>query len=83
MTGTSAHSKKPSKTPSTAQKPEGWSVEDLEERLALIQGHATKFPIFGVKEVGGMLLVALCVPGHKISCAGEWKITPLTESEKE
>jgi hypothetical protein len=73
MSDTSARLRPP-KAVSIQKKPSGLSASDLAERLALIQGHATKFPVSGAKIQGNFLLVALAIPGHvlEVTTNGAW-----------
>lgn len=63
---------------STQPKPSGSNGNDLSElvaRLALIQGHASAFPVSGARVFNGFLLVALRIPNHVIEVYGdEWLV---------
>jgi uncharacterized protein YkuJ len=47
----------------------------LIERLALIQNHATKFPVSGAQTLDGWLVVAVKIPGHELAVDGStWTV---------
>jgi hypothetical protein len=86
MSGISEHSRTSNEpVESTQTRPAGSNGSDLSElveRLALIQGHVSEFPVSGARVFNGFLLVALRIPNHVIEVyEGEWLVDGLEVSK--